>query len=247
MPHAISIFSKVPTTQLPAFRQISIRYSRLNPRTMEGDEQFVSVDRTCIPDFDEDNETDIEDDASFPLPCEDETEFAVEWCTRGIVNAFVAREMAQRAIEEGMSSSRPQRSPSSSKPRISTQKIAPYSLDENKKDESRTAAKRTKRSASCPRKSCKREADLAKRALGPKRCSRVKKRTHSVPQSSFRWILPKPETGAGELLDGGVRIIADFDVCTRICLFWWTFWSCTLSTWRRFPLSQSLLVRVFRV
>ncbi|PVH73260.1 hypothetical protein DL98DRAFT_538510 [Cadophora sp. DSE1049] len=108
---------------------------------MEEGQEPMSTDTTYISDSDEDIETEMEEDTFFPRPDEDETEFAVNWCIRGVVKAFVARESAQTIIAEGMSTS--QRKRPTSEPRTSKQKTPSCSLDENGKDESKVAAKKT--------------------------------------------------------------------------------------------------------
>ena len=176
----------------------------------------MSTYTTYISDVEEDIGTDMGDDSNdpfFPRAGEDETEFAVRWYVRGVIDAFVARETARTVIDEAMSSSEPKRPPSKTDRSKVTK--SSFSLVEKAEDNSNEGAKKGKRSTSCPRRSCKRTKALRKKTPKGKRPAGVKKRTYSVPQSSFRWILPKPMPGAREWPSGGTRILADVDMASN--------------------------------
>jgi len=69
-------------------------------------------------------------------------------------------------------------------------------MDERGEDKSTEGAKKGKGSISYSRRSCKRAVSTDKKLPEEKKRAGVKKRTYSVPQSSFPWILPKPMSGA---------------------------------------------------
>lgn len=78
----------------------------------------MSTCTTYVSEFEEDIDKDTEDDSSdpfFPRAGEDETEFAIRWCVRGVIDAFVARETARIVIDESCHHRRPSGLPSRKK------------------------------------------------------------------------------------------------------------------------------------